>query len=305
MAGGNPLLRDFTKTGANSARPTGGQYGSPYGQGSYGGYQAPQYQQPGAPQQGYGRGGWGQPQPRAPYSAEQLGAMYEAPAAGTNQTGRMTYDDVIMRTAMVLGTVVLGALAGWMVPALMLPGLVVGLVLGLVNAFKRQPSPALILAYGLFEGMFLGGISAMFEGIYPGIVVQAVIGTIAVFASVLVLFRSGKLRASAKTTRIFMVALMAYAIFSLVNLGAVLLFGFDIRTGTALGGWLGLAIGAVAILLAAYSFVLDFENIKHGVQAGAPEKAAWSAAFGLTVTLVWTYIEILRILAIIREMTSD
>ena len=74
----------------------------------------------------------------------------------------------------------------------------------------------------------------MFEAIYPGIVVQAVIGTIAVFGSVLVLFRSGKLRASARTTKIFMVALMAYAVFALVNLGAVLLFGFDIRTGKAM-----------------------------------------------------------------------
>lgn len=295
MAGGNPLLRDLTKPGAGGARPSGTQYGQGYGQGVPGA----RHQQP-----GYGRGGYGQPQ-QAPYSAEPLDALYNAPSAGTNQTGRMTYDDVVMRTAIVLGAVVLGALAGWVVPILTLPGALVGFVLGLVNAFKRQPSPALIIAYGLFEGMFLGGISAMFEAIYPGIVVQAVLGTLAVFVSVLVLFRSGKLRASPKATRIFMVALMAYVIFALVNLGAVLLFGFDIRTGTALGGWLGLAIGAVAILLAAYSFVLDFENIKHGVQAGIPERAAWSAAFGLTVTLVWLYVEILRILAIIRQMTSQ
>jgi uncharacterized YccA/Bax inhibitor family protein len=153
--------------------------------------------------------------------------------------------------------------------------------------------------------MFLGGISGIFETMYPGIAVQAVIGTLAVFGSVLVLFRSGKLRASARATKIFMVALMAYAVFALVNLGAVLLFGFNIRTDSPLGPWLGLLIGAVAILLASYSFVLDFDNIKRGVEAGVPQKLAWSAAFGLTVTLVWLYIEILRILAIIREMTSQ
>ncbi|MEF3121105.1 Bax inhibitor-1/YccA family protein [Kocuria flava] len=290
MAGGNPLLRDFSRTGAQGAQPSTPQYGqSPYGAGY------------GRPQPGYGQYGQGGYAP----SPENLDALYNAPAAGTNQTGRMTYDDVIMRTATVLGAVILGALAGWAFPVLVLPGLVVGLVLGLVNAFKRQPSPALILAYGLFEGMFLGGISRAFEGMYPGIVVQAVLGTIAVFVSVLVLFRSGKLRASGRATRIFMVALMAYALFGLVNLGAVLLFGFNIRTDSPLGPWLGLAIGAIAILLAAYSFVLDFENIKHGVATGVPQKMAWSAAFGLTVTLVWTYIEILRILAIIREMTSE
>lgn len=297
MAGGNPLLRNFTTPGATGARPTGAQYGqTPYGT---------SYPQPGHGRSGYPQGGYGRPQQGHPYSAEQLDSMYEAPAAGTNQTGRMTYDDVIMRTAMVLGVVVLGALAGWVMPVLTLPGLVIGLVLGLVNAFKREPSPALIIAYGVAEGMFLGGISGMFESMYPGIVVQAVIGTIAVFASVLLLFRSGKVRASPRATKIFMVALMAYFFFALINLGAVLLFGFNIRTDSPLGPWLGLLIGAVAILLAAYSFVLDFDNIKRGVQAGVPQKMAWSAAFGLTVTLVWTYIEILRILAIIRAMTSE
>lgn len=287
MAGGNPLLRDLTKTGAGGAQPHGG----PYGQGSYGSVR----HQPGRVPGGYGR----------PTSAEDLDALYRAPAAGATQTGRMTYDDVIMRTAMVLGTVVIGALAGWVMPILALPGALAGLVLGLVNAFKREPSPVLILAYGVAQGLFLGGISGIFEARYPGIVVQAVLGTVAVFASVLLLFRSGKLRASARATKIFMVALLAYFFFALINLGAVLLFGFDIRTESPLGPWLGLIIGAVAILLAAYSFVLDFENIKHGVQAGVPQKLAWAAAFGLTVTLIWTYVEVLRILAIIRSMTSE
>ena len=192
MAGGNPLLRDLTKSGAGSAQPHGAQYGqAPYGT---------PYQQPGHGPAGYQQGGYGRAPQGAPYSADRLDAMYGAPAAGTNETGRMTYDDVVMRTAMVLGAVVLGALAGWIMPVLTLPGALIGFVLAMVNVFKRQPSPALILAYGVFEGMFLGGISGMFEAIYPGIVVQAVIGTIAVFGSVLVLFKSGKLRASASTS---------------------------------------------------------------------------------------------------------
>ena len=170
-------------------------------------------------------------------------------------------------------------------PVLAFPGALVGLVLGLVNSFKREPSPVLIILYALAEGMFLGGFSMMMEAAYPGIVVQAVIGTLAVFVSVLVLYKVGVLRSSPRVTKFFMVALMAYAIFALVNLGTSLIGGFDMRSEVSIMGIpLGLVVGAVAILLAAYSFVLDFENISDGVSRGIPQKAAWTAAFGLTVT---------------------
>ena len=176
-------------------------------------------------------------------------------------------------------------------PILALPGALIGLVLGLVNAFKREPSPVLIIAYALAEGLFLGGISGMFEATYPGIVIQAVMGTVAVFVSVLVLYKVGVLRSSPRVTKIFMVAIMAYALFALINLGTSLLGGFNMRYDVTLFGIpLGLIVGALAILLAAYSFVLDFENITDGVRRGIPEKAAWSAAFGLTVTLIWVYV---------------
>ena len=179
------------------------------------------------------------------------------------------------------------------------------MVLGLVNAFKREPSPVLIIAYALAEGLFLGGISGMFENMYPGIVIQAVMGTVAVFVSVLVLYKVGVLRSSPRVTKIFMVAIMAYALFALINLGTSLLGGFNMRYDVTLFGIpLGLIVGALAILLAAYSFVLDFENITDGVRRGIPEKAAWSAAFGLTVTLIWAYVEILRVIAIIRSMSE-
>ena len=219
--------------------------------------------------------------------------MYSSPAATTVDTGRMTYDDVVVKTAIVFVAVLAGAAVGWQAPALLWPGLIGGLVLGLVNSFKKSPSPALIIGYGLFEGAFLGGISMYFNEAYPGIVGQAVLATLGVFAVVLVGFRSGKLRTSPRLNKIFFVAIGGYIVFGLVNL----LFSAAASLHT---GGLGLAIGAFAVLLASYSLVMDFEFIKAGVEQGAPAKFAWYGAFGLIVTLVWLYIEILRILAILR-----
>ncbi|GAB3600086.1 Bax inhibitor-1/YccA family protein [Angustibacter peucedani] len=229
-------------------------------------------------------------------SPADLETMYNQPSATSVDTGRMTYDDVVIKTALVFVAVLVGGVVGWQVPGLMLVGLVGGLVLGLVNSFKKNPSPALILGYGLLEGVFLGGISNFFDARYPGIVVQAVLGTLSVFAAVLVGFRSGKLRTSPKLNKIFFIAIGGYLLFSLVNLGLMLFAGQD----TLRQGPLGLAIGAFAVLLASYSLVMDFEFIKVGVEQAVPAKFAWTAAFGLVVTLVWLYIEILRILSILR-----
>lgn len=234
-------------------------------------------------------------------SAEQLDQMYRQPAAGPAQTGRMTINDVIAKTVITLGLVIIGAAIGWNMPALMLPGAIVGLVLGLVNSFKREPSPALILLYAAAEGLFLGGLSGVLDAMYPGIAVQAVLGTLCVFAATLALFTSGKVRATPKFMKIFMVAMVGYLVFSLVNL-FLMLFNvtdgmFGLRSDYPM---LGVGIGVLAVLLAAFSLVMDFTAVQQGVEAGAPEKYSWSAAFGLTVTLVWLYVEILRILAILR-----
>lgn len=242
----------------------------------------------------------------AQYSAQQLQDMYNKPAANGAQTGRMTYDDVIMKTVFTLGLVLVGAGIGWFVPALMLPGAIVGLVLGLVNAFKKEPSPALILAYAFFEGLFLGGLSGVLESSLPGIAVQALLGTLSVFVVTLVLFRNAKVRATPKMTRFFVIALAGYALFSLLNFGLMVfgvldnpwgMRGMDIP-GTNIP--FGVVLGLLAIGLAAFSLIVDFTSIEQGVQRGVPAKYSWTAAFGLTVTLVWLYVEILRLLAILR-----
>ena len=260
-------------------------------------YQAPQYQ---APQYG------GTPNPA------DLEQSYNMPPAGPAETGRLTLDDVIMKTALTLGVVVLTGAGAWILTGsnpglgmtLTIVGALAGFVLGLVNAFKKEPSPALILAYAAFEGLFLGGISAWFEAMYPGIVIQAVLATVVTFGVTLALYANRIVRVTGRFMRFVMIAMVSYLAFSLVNL-VLMLTGvtdgmFGVRSMEVVGIPLGLLIGAFAVLLATFSLLIDFHVIEQGVKAGVPARYAWSGAFGLTVTLVWLYIEILRILAILR-----
>jgi uncharacterized YccA/Bax inhibitor family protein len=244
-----------------------------------------------------------------PAGVEDLERAYRAPAAAPAETGRMTYDDVIVKTGVVLAVIVAaGLLNGFVLganPLLTFGGAIVGLVLGLVNSFKREPSRGLILAYAAAEGLFLGGISAIFEAQWGGIVLQAVLGTVATFVAALFLFTSGKVRVTPKLTRIVLVALVGYALFSLVNV-VLMVTGastdpWGLRTGVEIFGIpLGVLLGVFAVGLAAVCLIMDFDAIKRGVEAGIPGRFAWSAAFGLAVTLVWLYIEFLRLLAILR-----
>ncbi|MBK0419717.1 Bax inhibitor-1/YccA family protein [Leucobacter sp. CSA1] len=259
-------------------------------------------------------------------TADELRRIYDQPAAQTQRPGidpepqggfgaqqppaiapsdkPMTYENTISKTVMLFLIVLATGAVGWFMPLLALPAAIAGLVLGLVNAFKKEPSVPLIVLYAAVQGVFLGGISGIFEGRWPGIVSQAVIGTLAVFGVTLLLFRSGKVRTSPKMTKIFMIAMVGYLAFSVVNV-VLMLTGVNsdpwgMRGATVFGIPLGLVIGALAVLLAAYSLVMDFEMIQNGVRNRVPEKWAWSAAFGLMVTLIWLYVEILRILAILR-----
>ena len=155
------------------------------------------------------------------------------------------------------------------------------------------------------SGRNLGGLTRILDAQFPGVGLQAVIGTLSVFAVTLVLFKSGKVRATPKAMRFFMIAIIGYAVFSLINLvmmwtGAVQ-EPFGLRTSVEIFGIpLGVFIGLLAIGLAAFSLIMDFTSIEAGVQSGAPQRFSWTAAFGLTVTLVWLYVEIIRLLAILR-----
>jgi uncharacterized YccA/Bax inhibitor family protein len=299
--GGNPIFNGKNFRGATQAPPAPQAYGqgnfgqSPYGQNPYG-------------QGQYAQGGWNAAQQGM--TQEQLQDMYNRPAAGPADLGRMTFDDVIMKTAACLGMVIAGAavtlvVAQGLASMLMIIGALGGFVLALVNTFKKQPSPALILAYAGLEGLFLGGLTRILDGMFPGVGLQAVIGTLSVFAVTLVLFKSGKVRATPKAMRFFMIAIIGYAVFALVNMvmmwtGAVD-SPFGLRTSVEIFGIpLGVFIGLLAIGLAAFSLIMDFTSIEAGVRSGAPQRFSWTAAFGLTVTLVWLYVEIIRLLAILR-----
>jgi uncharacterized YccA/Bax inhibitor family protein len=244
------------------------------------------------------------PAKRASVSVEELDELYGRPSATPAQTDRMSYNDVIMKTLATFGVLLAGAAIGWMVPILALPGMIIGLVLALVNIFKKSPSRGLILAYAGFQGLFVGGISAIFNTQWDGIVTQAVFGTLAVVGVTLFLFLNGTLRSSPRMTKIFIVAMVGYLVFSLTNFG-LMAFGvtegmFGLRSIEFFGIPLGFFLGIFVVLLAAYSLVLDFESIKAGVESGAPAKFGWQAAFGIVVTVVWLYVEILRLLAILR-----
>jgi uncharacterized YccA/Bax inhibitor family protein len=246
-------------------------------------------------------------------SDNDLQDLYNAPAAKSQDTDRMTYEDTIGKTVLAFVILLAAAATAWVLtpvmPFLLILGAIGGLVLGLVNAFKKEPSPPLILAYAALEGLFVGGISRVFEQIAPGVVVQAVIATLVVVGVTLALFSSGKIRASKKATKVFLIAMVGYAVFSLVNFG-MMIFGatdgaFGMRSGSIeIAGFeikLGLVIGVLAVLMAAYSLVLDFDFIQRGVNNNAPRKFGWSGAFGIMVTVVWLYIELLRIFMIARE----
>lgn len=267
-------------------------------------------------------------------SAEDLHRIYDQPAAELHRPGidqaaaqapaggdvqsvppmvasdhPMTYENTIQKTVLLFVLVLAGGAIGWVLaptfPAIMFIGAIAGLGLGLINAFKREPSPLLIILYAAAQGLFLGAISGFYEAQWPGIVSQAVIGTFVVFGVTLLLFANGKVRTSPRMTKIVLIAMGGYLVFSLINM-VLMMTGvsqdpWGLGTGVKVFGIpLGIIVGVLAVLLAAYTLVMDFELIQNGVRNKVPARWGWQAAFGLTVTLIWLYLEILRIIAIFR-----
>lgn len=214
----------------------------------------------------------------------------------------MTLDDVVGKTALLLGVLAVTAAASWALElyALAFPAALVGLVLALVLTFKRETPPGLAVAYAAVEGVFLGAISRLFDQAYPGIAVQAIGGTVICFGSVLMAYRSGRLRATPRFKKVIGVAMISIFALYMVNL-AVRLFGGGSLPVINDSTGLGIAFSVFVVSIAALSFVLDFDMIEEAVRAGVPEKFSWKAAFGLVVGLVWLYLEILRLLAKLRD----
>ena len=267
--------------------------------------QAPQAPQP-AP------GGWAAQQ-QDQLSPQQLQDLYNQPSAGPAQTKRLTIDDVVMKTAGLFSVVLVLAYLGWqLTPSygglLMLGGIAFTLVLGLVIALKKTISVPLIVLYAVAEGLFVGAISRFYNDAFPlesgqtafqGIVPQAVLGTLCVFAGMLFAYKTGIIKVTEKFRRIVTMAVLGYVIFALVNLAYAWIGGHQFGIGGS--GALGIGISIFAIGLASAMLAVDFDSIDRAIAAGAPEKYSWLLAHGLIVTLVWLYLEILRLLGRLRS----
>jgi len=198
-------------------------------------------------------------------------------------------------TALVAG--VLTAVLG--LYALALPAFVVGFVVSLVLIFKSEWAKApLVLLYSAAMGVALGGISGIFDAIYPGIAAQAIIGTAGVFVGMLVVYKTGAVRVTPRFTKWLMGALIGVTVLMVANLVASL---FGVNLGLRDGSWLSIVFSLVVIAVASFSLLLDFDQADQAIRGGAPAKFAWYIAFGLMTTLVWLYIEILRLLSYLRQ----
>src|SRR6195952_364730 len=237
-------------------------------------------------------------------SAAYLQQMYGQPSTGAPARERfLTLDDVVAKTATVLGVGIVAAVlavsftATW---ALVIPALIVGLVLSVVIIVKQSTNPALILSYSAVEGLLLGAITGVFEA-NPrdaGIGLQALGGTLRVFAGMRLVYKAGAIRVTPKFTKMLIGAMIGVLVLLVFNLVAT---AFGAHTGIRDGGTTSIIISLVIIVIAALSFLLDFDQIDRAIKTGAPASSAWYFAFGLMVTMVWLYLEILRLLGYLRN----
>ena len=247
--------------------------------------------------------------------AQQVGYQTEAPYY-TPQTGvsrPMTIDDVVTKTGITLAVLSAVAVVSYFLVsanvALAMPfplgGALGGLALVLVATFgRKQDNPAIVLSYAALEGLFLGAFSfvmanVIVSGVSAGALIgQAILGTIGVFVGMLIVYKTGAIRVTPKFTRMLVAGMVGVLVLMLGNL-VLGMFGVGGGEGMGLrsGGPLAIVFSLVCIAIAAFSFLLDFDAADQMIRAGAPEKAAWGVALGLTVTLVWLYIEILQLLS--------
>ena len=214
----------------------------------------------------------------------------------TRSTTTMTMEGAVNKTVFLFGLLAVTATATWLFNAvgLLLPAFLVALPLGLWAAFSRKVRPAVMMAYAALEGVVLAALTLVFEVSYPGIAVQAVSATLLTSGLIFVAYTQRWVRVTSKMRQFFMFAVLGYVAFGLINL--LFSFGGNSIYNTQFG-WM---VGLVGVGLASFSLLTDFADIEEGARAGAPQEYEWRAAFGLIVTLVWMYTEILRLIAILR-----
>lgn len=266
---------------------------------------APQYgQQPGYPSQ-YGAPQYGQQGPQDTMSRQAMEDMYAGPSAGPVQTGRLTVDDVVMKFAGLFTLLLIAAgVTGFLLPirtaaTLILPTILITLGLGLFIAFKKTVSVPLIVAYAVLEGVLVGGVSRVYGSAFgQNVVSTAVIATLSVFVGMFIGWKTGVIRVTDKSRRIFGMAILGYLIFALANFVAAWAFGANSGWGFfGFGSGMSILVSIVAVGLASYSLAMDFDSIDRAVAAQVPQKYSWLLAHGVIVTVVWLYLELLRLIA--------
>ncbi|WP_433467221.1 Bax inhibitor-1/YccA family protein [Spirillospora sp. CA-128828] len=245
--------------------------------------------------QGYGAPGYGAQQYGAPAG---YGAPYAPPGVRP-----MTMDDVVVRGFLTLATLVITAALAWaLVPTEMaVPVLVVALIaevgIWAFISFGRKANAPMVLAFAAVYGVVVGIVSHTYNDVYNGIVFQAVIGTALAFGATLAVYALRIVRVTPKFAKFVMAAGLALIGLMIVNL-LVSAFGGDHGIGIRdPGNPLAYVFSVVAILVGCFFLLLDFDSVEQGVRSGAPEKFAWYCAFGLVLSLVWIYLEVLRLLS--------
>ena len=295
MPGYQPASQQAQNPYAGATNPYGTQQGVDYsGQPVYGTAQA-------------GTGG----SPVSSGYEEQMAsyeAMMNAPAADAVDRGTMTYDDVVVKSIMCFGLLLVGAVAGWMsgmvaIGAAMLVALaacVVTIGLAVFIQFSKKVRPGAIVAYSLVEGFVLGALSCAFEMRYPGIVVSAVLATLVVIGTTLAAFMMGFVRNSSTLTRVAGIGSVAFFFYYLFSF-ALSMTGFvnmrAVNNITLFGIPLGLIIGVLAVFIGVLCLVRDFDAVKVGVASNVPEKYSWLCTFAIMTDVIWIYLEILKILS--------
>lgn len=294
------MLNRLLRGGVRDRGPSG--YQQTYAQQGYG--------QPGYGQQGYAQPAPGQPgYPQGGYAGYPTAPGFVAPP----QVDTMTLDDVVLRTVGMLAlTGVVGAFSWIVLPSL---GAIAGVLLGLAFIvtigiaifawFRPITNPAVVITYATAQGVLLGLVSRVFEQFYQGIVLQAVVGTFAIFAVMAALYKLKVLRATKMFTKVVIGSLVGIFALSMFNL-IMAAFGhnpglIDYSVTGHQVGWLPIVFTLACIVIGALTLVLDFAAVEEGVRAGAPRNYAWACAFGLLVGLIFLYWQILRMLGYLRR----
>jgi uncharacterized YccA/Bax inhibitor family protein len=249
------------------------------------------------------------------YQSDPYAAPYQDQRSGISRP--LTIDDVVTKTGITLAVLTASAVVAYflvrgneaLAAPLSLIGGLAGFVVVMIATFgRKQDSPALVLTYAVLEGLFLGAVSFVLANFTVSsanagsLIGQAILGTFGVFFGMLVVYKTGAIRVTPKFTRMVVAGIFGVLALMLGNF-VLAMFGVGHGEGMGLrsGGTLAIIFSLVCICLAAFSFLIDFDAADQMIRAGAPERAAWGIALGLTVTLVWLYIEILRLLSYLQS----